>query len=144
MTPAKRRPATSTSQGPTRAAPAAEVPTVADPPPPRRRGRLPDVPTTPPKRREGPVADVPTTPPDAPVPDDLVAAPVAAVAPVETEDGSQLLGPDGEPLAQEAPTEDAGGNSARPMETGQVSLAAPATQSRRRPGGLYPLPVWPD
>ncbi len=96
MTPAKRRPATPGSQGPTRTAP--DVPIVAP---------------------NGPRAD--------------------------TEDGAQLLGPEGEPLAQDASRADAGGDSAPPTETGQVDAEARATtQSPRRPLGLYPLPVWPD
>jgi hypothetical protein len=97
MTPAKRRPATPASQGPTRTAP-----------------------------------DVP-----------IVAAPKPA-PPATTTDGTQLLGPEGEPIAQEARTPDAGGPSSPPAETGQSNPDDRATQSRRRPGGLYPLPVWPD
>jgi len=107
MTPAKRRPATPASQGPTRVAP-----------------------------------DVPTAPPDAPVPDDLVTAPVP---PAETKDGTELLGPDGEPIAEEAPTGDARGDSAPPTETGRVDPEdRPTTHSPRRSGAFYPLPVWPD
>ncbi len=106
MTPAKRRPATPASQGPTRTAP-----------------------------------DVPTVPPDVPVPDELVTAP----GPAETKDGTELLGPDGEPIAEEAPTADASGDSAPPTDTGQVDLDdRPTTQSPARPLALYPLPVWPD
>lgn len=87
MTPAKRRPATPASQGPTRTAP--DVPIVADPTP---------------------------------------------VPPGQTKDATELLGPEGEPIDQEALT-----------ETGQVvSEDRETTQSPRRPGGLYPLPVWPD
>ena len=130
MTPAKRRPATPASQGPTRVAP--DVPTVADPPP------VPPPPT--PGGVRAP--DVPTAPPDAPVPDVLVTAPVP---PAETEDSTELLGPDGEPVAQEAPTADARGDSAPPPETGQVEPEDRAkTQSPGRPLALYPLPVWPD
>jgi hypothetical protein len=95
MTPAKRRPATPASQGPTRTAP--DVPIVADPSP-------------------------------------LTAA--------ETKDGTELLGPGGEPFAQDAPSADARGDSAPPTETGRVDRAT--AQSPPRPGGLYPLPVWPD
>jgi len=63
----------------------------------------------------------------------------------KTKDGAQLLGPEGEPIAQEAATRDAGGDSAPPTETGRVDSEDRATtQSQRRPGGLYPLPVWPD
>ena len=75
------------------------------------------------------VPDVPTAPP---------------VRGAKTKDGAQLLGPEGEPIAQEAASGDAGGDSAPPPPTGQVDPEARATQSRRRPGGLYPLPVWPD
>ncbi len=61
-----------------------------------------------------------------------------------TEDSTQLVGPDGEPVAQEAPTDDPG-DSAPPTEAGQVDPEDRATtQSPRRSGGLYPLPVWPD
>ena len=101
MTPAKRRPATPASQGPTRTAP--DVPIVADRPP------------------------VPST---------------------KTADGAELLGPEGEPIAQEAPRPDASGDSAPPRETGQVDAEVRATkqtkQSPPRPLSLYPLPVWPD
>jgi len=98
MTPAKRRPATPASQGPTRTAP-----------------------------------DVPVAPNPKPVP------------PTETKDGTQPLGPGREPVAQEARTGDAGADSAPPTETGRVDPDDRATiQSPRRPGALYPLPVWPD
>jgi hypothetical protein len=74
--------------------------------------------------------------------------PIAANGPApagKTKDDSQLLGPEGEPIAQEARTRDAGGGSARSTETGKPSSDdGAATQARRRPGGLYPLPVWPD
>ena len=95
MTPAKRDPATTASQGP-------------------KRPRVPDVPTAPPVRG------------------------------AKTKDDAQLLGPEGEPIAREAATGDARGDSAPPTQTGQVDPEARATQSQRRPGGLYPLPVWPD
>lgn len=98
MTPAKRRPATPASQGPTRTAP--DVPIVAKPP---------------------------------------------AVPPAKTKDGTQLLGPEGKPIAEEAPRGDSGADSAPPTPTGQVDAEDRArTQSRRRPLALYPLPVWPD
>jgi len=97
MTPAKRRPATPVSQGPTRTAP--DVPIVANP------------------------------------------SPVPAA---KTKDDTQLLGPEGEPIAREAATRDAGGDSAPLTQTGQVDPETRATQAQRRPGGLYPLPVWPD
>ncbi len=74
------------------------------------------------------VPDVPTAPP---------------VRGAKTKDDTKLLGPEGEPIALEAATGDAGGDSAPPTQTGQVDPEAPA-QPQRRPGGLYPLPVWPD
>jgi hypothetical protein len=152
MTPSKRRPATPASQGPTRTAP--DVPIVADPPsvpPPPTPGGVPapDVPTAPPDAPVSdelvidPAPDVPTAPSDAPVPDELVIDPVP---PAATKDGTQLLGPVGEPIAQEAPAGDASGDSAPPTETGQVDQPEEraTTQSPRRPLSLYPLPVWPD
>ncbi len=88
MTPAKRRPATPASQGPTRTAP--DVPIVAAPRP---------------------------------------------VPPAEAKDGTQLLGPEGEPIVDSAP----------PTETGQVDAEDRATtRSPARAGTYYPLPVWPD
>ena len=88
MTPAKRRPATPASQGPTRTAP--DVPIVATPPP---------------------------------------------APPAKTKDGTQLLGPEGEPIADSAP----------PTETGQVDAEPRApTRSPGRSRSFYPLPVWPD
>ena len=68
------------------------------------------------------VPDVPTAPP---------------VRSAKTKDSAQLLGPEGETL-------DAGRDPAPPAETGQSNPDDRATQPRRRPGGLYPLPVWPD
>ena len=97
MPPAKRRPATPVSQGPTRTAP--DVPTVAKAPPVRA---------------------------------------------AKAKDDTQLLGPEGEPITQEAGTRDAGGDLAPPTQAGQGNPEARPTQARRRPGGLYPLPVWPD
>ena len=74
--------------------------------------------------------------PDVPI----VANPKPA-PPAETKDSTQLLGPEGGPIAQG----DAGGDSAPPTETGREDSDDRATtQARRRPGGLYPLPVWPD
>ncbi len=96
---------------------------------------------TPAKRRQAtPASQGPTrTAPDVPI----VADP--AVSPAETNDGAQLLGPEGEPLAQEASTGDGRGGSVPPTKTPQVDPDDRATtQSPRRPGGLYPLPVWPD
>ena len=98
MTPAKRRPATPASRGPTRTAP-----------------------------------DVP------------IVAPVPRESAAKTNDGAQLLGPEGEPTTEDAPARDTGRDSAPPKEVEQVDAADRATtQSSRRPGGLYPLPVWPD
>ena len=106
MTPAKRRPATPASQGPTRTAP-----------------------------------DVPAAPPDVPVPDELV----TTVPPAATKDGTELLGPHGEPIDEEGLTGDAKGDSAPPTQTGQVDARDRATtHSRGRPLDEYPLPVWPD
>ena len=137
MAPAKRRPATPASQEPTRAAPAPKVPSVEDPPPvaptPRRgRVRAPDVPTPPPRRSRvrAPDSDEPRT---APAP------------PGGTKDTTPLLGPDGEPLAQEAPTKHAGRDSAPPTETGQAANEdRPTTQSPGRTRALYAQRVWPD
>jgi hypothetical protein len=73
--------------------------------------------------------------------------PIAANGPTpagKTKDDTQLLGPEGEPIAQEARPRDAGRDSAPSTETDQLSSDDRATQARRRPGGLYPLPVWPD
>ena len=95
MTPAKRRPATPASQGPTRVAP--DVPIVAP---------------------NGPRAN--------------------------TNDGTQLLGPEGEPITEDT-LRDAAANSAPPRETGHVDAEArPTKASPTRPLSLYPLPVWPD
>ena len=95
---------------------------------------------TPTKRRPAtPASKGPTrTAPDVPI-----AAPTP-VPPAETEEGTQLLGPEGEPIAQEARTA-AGGHSAPLTETGQApSEDRATTRPPRRSGGLYPLPVWPD
>ena len=87
------------------------------------------------------VPDVPSAPPDAPVQGEPVAVPAP---PAATKDGI-LLGPEGEPVAKEAPRGDAGGDSAPPTQTGQAAPAdRPTKQSPRRPLALYPLPVWPD
>jgi len=96
---------------------------------------------TPPKRRPAtPASQGPArTAPDVP---SVVAR--KAAPPARTKDSTELLGPDGK-AAQEAATRDANGDPARPKETGQTDPEHRATtQSRRRPGGLYPLPVWPD
>jgi hypothetical protein len=105
---------------------------------------------TPAKRRpaapasQGPTRtapDVPIVASDAPVPDELV----TPVTPTETKDGPELLGPDGGPIAEEALTGEASGDSAPPTESGQVEPEDQATkQSPGRPLALYPLPVWPD
>lgn len=101
---------------------------------------------TPDKRRPGtPASQGPTrTAPDVPI----VANPPLAPG-TKTKDSSQLLGPEGDPIAQRAPRRDAGGDGAPPTETGQVDAERRATtqspaQSPRRPLSLYPLPVWPD
>ena len=84
---------------------------------------------TPTRRRPAtPASQGPTgTAPDVPI----VAAPKAAPS-AKTKDGTQPVGPA------------AGGDSAPPTLAGQTDPEAPPTQARRRPGGLYPLPVWPD
>ncbi len=138
MTPAKRRPANPESRGPKRAEPAPEVPIVADPPPTRAAPApevaiVADVPPVPPPPAPevAIVADVPTAPPEAPVPDELVIAPVP---PAETKDSTH-----------EAPTEDASGDLAAPTDTGQVDPEDRATtQSPRRSRALFPGRVWPD
>ena len=68
-----------------------------------------------------PAPEVPIVASDAPVPDELV----TPVLPVETTDGAELLGPDGEPIAVDA--------------EGRATKQPP-----RRSRGRYPLPVWPD
>ncbi len=130
MTPAKRRPATPASQGPKREAPANEEPTVANPPP---------VPP-PPKPRSVRIPDVPTAPPAASGRDEFA---TASVPPKETKDSTQLLGPDGEPIAEEASTGDAGGGSDVPTDTGQAAPEDRATT--QSPGrSRYAQRVWPD
>ena len=101
---------------------------------------------TPAKRRSAtPASQGPArTAPDVPVVADR-----RPVPPAETKDGTELLGPDGEPIAEEAATGDASGDSAPPTKTRQVQAEEPATtqsptQASRRPLALYPLPVWPD
>ena len=96
---------------------------------------------TPAKRRPAaPVSEGPArTAPDVPA--------VAKRSPVraaKTKDDTQLLGPEGEPVTQEAATRDAGGDSAPPTQTGEGDPEARMAPARRRPSGLYPLPVWPD
>jgi hypothetical protein len=63
----------------------------------------------------------------------------------EPNDGAQLLGPEGEPITPEALAADGRRDAAPPTKTTPVDAEDTArTQSSRRPGGLYPLPVWPD
>ena len=59
-------------------------------------------------------------------------------------DSTQLLGPDGEPIAQEAPPADAGGDSASPTEPGQADPDAQATTQSSGHRALHPQRVWPD
>ena len=96
---------------------------------------------TPAKRRPAtPASQGPArTAPDVPI-----VANASRVRAAKTKDDTQLLGPEGEPISQEAATGDAGGDSAPPTQAGQGDPEARPAQSRRRPGGLYPLPVWPD
>jgi hypothetical protein len=93
---------------------------------------------TPARRRQAtPASKGPTTTaPDVPV--------VANAPSVPAKEGAKLLGPDGAPAKQDAPTRDAGGNSALPTKTGKVVPEDPTKQSPRRSRGRYPLPVWPD
>ena len=94
---------------------------------------------TPAKRRPAtPASQGPATAPDVPI--------VAPEAPgTGTTDGDQLLGPEGEPIVQEARPAGARRVSAPPKETRLVAPEAAAPkQSSRRPLSLYPLPVWPD
>ena len=77
-------------------------------------------------------------------PDVPIVAPVPSDSPAGTNDGTQLLGPEGEPIAQDAPGRDAPRDSAPPKAIEEGDAADTTTQSLRRPGGLYPLPVWPD
>lgn len=96
MTPAKRRPATPVSEGPT--------------------GTAPDVP---------------------------IVAKRSPVRAAKTKDDTQLLGPEGSPIAQDAATGDAGRDSAPPAQAGEGDPEVRVAPARRRPSG-YPLPVWPD
>ena len=84
--------------------------------------------------------DVPIAPSDPAVPDDE--AVLAPLPPASTKEGTTLLGPGGEPIAEEAPT-DASADAAPPTEAGSLEDRA-ATPSPPRPLALYPLPVWPD
>jgi hypothetical protein len=77
------------------------------------------------------------TAPDVPI--------VAPVPPAESNEGTQLLGPEGEPFTPDAPRRDARRDLAPPKAIEPVdAVETTTTQSSRRPGGLYPLPVWPD
>ncbi len=79
---------------------------------------------TPAKRQATPASQRPRrTAPEAPT----LARP-KPTPPAETKDSTELLGPDG-----------------HQKETAPADPEHRATtQSQRRPGGLYPLPVWPD
>ena len=93
-------------------------------------------------KRAVPAPDVPAAPPHAPVPDEVVIAPVP---PAATKDGAQLLGSDGEPLTQEAQTGDASGGPVPPAETGHVDPEdRAATQSLGRSRARRTERVWPD
>lgn len=85
---------------------------------------------TPARRRSAtPATEGPTrTAPDVPVAAD------PAPVPPKTKGRTELLGPEGEPLADAAPT---GTTQTDPDE--RVTAPSP-----RRPLSLYPLPVWPD
>ena len=103
--------------------------------------RRPAAPASQGSKRAVPAPDVPTAPPDAPVVDEIVIAPER---PAATED-AQLLGPDGEPLTQEAQTRQASGASAPPPETAPVDpedRAAPQPPGRSR--ARRTERVWPD
>ena len=141
MSPAKRPPASPAGQGPSRAAsapeaPAAEDPPPAPPPPKRPRVRAPDVPTPPPRRSRGRTPDGPT--PAAPVPDELGTPPAR---PAATKESTQLLGPDGEPVARDA-------GRSEPASPAEAKRPAPedrpTTQSPGRSPALYAQRVWPD
>jgi hypothetical protein len=96
--------------------------------------RRPAAPASQGRKRAAPVPKVPTVADPTPVP------PAAT-----KDDDAQLLGPDGEPIAQEAAAGDVGADSAHPTETGRVDPEDRATtQSPPRSRALYPLPVWPD
>jgi len=96
---------------------------------------------TPTRRR----ADTPASQgPARMAPDVPIVAPVPRKSDAETNDGTQLLGPEGEPITQDAPERGVGRDATPPREAEQVDADRATTQSARRPGGLYPLPVWPD
>ncbi len=78
-------------------------------------------------------------------PDVPIVADQKPVLPAEAKDGTELLGPDGEPIAEEAPKGRTRRASVPPTESGRVDAPDRATtQSPERPLSLYPLPVWPD
>jgi hypothetical protein len=85
-----------------------------------------------------PASQGPTrTAPDVPV--------AAEPPPLPTKDGTELLGPDGAPIAQEAATGDARQASAPPTEIRQVDPEDRATKpSPRRSRALPSERVWPD
>jgi hypothetical protein len=102
--------------------------------------RRPAAPASQGSKKAVPAPDVPTAPPDAPVADEIVMAPER---PAATEDGAQLLGPDGEPLTQEAQTGEASGDPA-PPETAHVDPEDRAPQPPGRSGARRTERVWPD
>jgi hypothetical protein len=115
VSPAKGRPATPASQAP------------------KRPTSVPDVPTAPPDT---------SAPSDTSAPDEALPAPAP---PAATNDGTQLLGPSGEPLTEDAPTGETGEHSAPPAETGDVHPEERAsTPSPGRSRALFPGRVWPD
>ena len=97
---------------------------------------------TPPRRRPA----APASPGPARTAPEVPVAPNPKPAPrAERKGSARLLGPEGVPRAQQARAGDAGGVSSPENETGQVDPEPrETTQSQRRPGGRYPLPVWPD
>jgi len=146
MTPPKRRPAAPATQRPAKVAKNdgnQQSPT--DTPAPQGLPRPP---------RPGPKDSTQQAPIDTPAAEAPLDTPVAQ-APIDTptsqrptrapkKDRAQLLGPDGEPIAEEAPT-GAGGDSAPSTETGQaapVDRAAPQSPGRSR--ALHPERIWPD
>ncbi len=152
MTPPKRRPATPADQRLTKVAKKdstqqapKDTPATQGLPRPPRPGPKDSTQQAP---IDAPAAQAPIDTPAAGAPID---SPVAQ-APIDTptgqgptraakKDSIQLLGPDGEPIAEEALTGDAGGDSAPSTETGQ---AAPEGQSPGRSRALPPERVWPD
>ena len=104
--------------------------------------RRPAAPRSEESTRAVPAPDLPTSPPDAAVPEEVV---IASVPPAAVKDDTQLLGPHGDPLTQEAPPGDASRESAPPTETGQVDPEERSTKpSPGRSRALHPERVWPD